>query len=90
MSVNRSEISERLVTMIADQLSADHEKIATLVASQPDITLELLGIDELEHFELMMNMEEAFECEISDQEAEQLLHFGELVDFVIECKENNP
>jgi acyl carrier protein len=90
MSVNRVEIIERLTTIIADQLSKDVEKIRNIVAIQPDAELELLGIDELEHFELMMNIEEAFECEISDQEAEGLLHFGELVDFVIECREKNP
>ena len=87
MTITREEIIQKLAGIIADQLTKPHEELEVLVAERPDIPLELLGIDELEHYELMMNVEEAFECEISDEDAESLLTFGELVEYVEDCSE---
>ena len=89
MSVSRDEVMTRVLGIVADQLGKEYDEVAEVVGARTDIPLDLLGVDELEHFELMMNIEESFECEISDADAEGLLTLGALTDYLVECKERS-
>ncbi|KKR96364.1 MAG: Acyl carrier protein [candidate division TM6 bacterium GW2011_GWE2_41_16] len=82
--MQKHEIAHTVTSIIADQVTGDFDRIQALITEQPDISLDLLGIDELEHFELMMNIEEAFNIDISDQDAESLITFGTLIEFIQE------
>lgn len=71
-----NDIRERLLRLVAEQLSIKPEDISD------DATLELLGADSLDRVELIMKIEEEFELEINDDDAEKLTRFGQLVSYV--------
>lgn len=79
----REETEQRLRKLIADQLSIAPEQINDAV------TLEQLGADSLDRVEIVMKLEELFDIEINDDDAEKLSRFGELLDYVIEVREKN-
>jgi len=63
--------------IIAEQLGIAEDEI------QPDCSfVEDLGADSLDILELIMAFEEEFEIEISDEEAEKLETFSDLVHFL--------
>ena len=57
----------KIITLIADQLSIDKSSI------QPDSRLETLGADSLDQVEIVMKLEEEFDIEINDRDAEKLV-----------------
>ena len=71
------------------------EKIQAYLASQLDIpadeitrdtTFESLGVDSLDTVELVMALEEEFECEIPDDEAEKITNVQQAIDYVVSHK----
>jgi acyl carrier protein len=70
-------IEARVRSIIADQLGVSEEEI------RPDSNfIEDLGADSLDIVELIMAMEEEFETEIPDEEAENIRTVGDAVGFV--------
>ena len=61
------EIEERTYQIIAEQLGIAEEEITSTLSFKKD-----LGADSLDLLELILAMEEEFEIEISDAEAEQI------------------
>lgn len=60
-------LETRVRDIISDQLGIDHERI------KPDASfIDDLGADSLDIVELVMAMEESFEIEIPDEDAEKL------------------
>lgn len=81
MSVNRQEISQKIIRDIAEHLSIPVEQI------DEHRTLDSLGADSLDHVELVMKLEEQFDIEVDDAAAEKLMTVGALIDYVCEhCK----
>ena len=73
-------IEERVRSIIADQLGVAEEQV------KPDSKfIEDLGADSLDIVELIMAMEEEFDTEIPDEEAEKI----RIVDDVITYLKNN-
>lgn len=72
------EILEKLTNIVIIQLDVD-PKYVTLNAN----FINDLDADELDYPELMMAIEEAFEIEISDEEAERLLTVESVLDFLL-------
>ncbi len=68
---------EQIKAIIAEQLSADPEKI-TLQTS----IIEDLGADSLDVVELVMALEEKFGVEIPDEDAEKINTVGDIVSYV--------
>ena len=60
-------ITDQVVDIIATQLGYPKEKIVPEAEFETD-----LGFDSLEQVEFIMNVEEAFNIEIPDEEAEQI------------------
>lgn len=71
------EIESRIKAIIADQLGVSAEEV------KPEARfIEDLGADSLDIVELIMAMEEEFETEIPDEEAEKILTVGDTIEYV--------
>ncbi len=76
-------IEERVQKIVAEQLGVEEEQV-TLEASFMDD----LGADSLDTVELVMALEEEFEIEISDEDAEKIQKVRDAVEYVSENAED--
>ncbi len=74
--LNRDSIKEQVVALIADKLSIDSSKITE------ESTLAQLGADSLDLVEIIMRMEEKFDVEIDDEQAEKLHNVGQVIEYI--------
>lgn len=72
-----STIKERVTKLVCEQLGVKEEEV-TMDASFADD----LGADSLDTVELVMAMEEEFEAEIPDEEAEKITTVKDAVDYI--------
>jgi len=72
-----SSIEERVKKIVIEQLGVKEDEV-TLGASFVDD----LGADSLDTVELVMALEEEFECEIPDEEAEKITSVQQAIDYV--------
>ena len=70
-------IEDKVKKIIADKLSVDLEEIVPEASFVDD-----LGADSLDLVELIMSMEEEFDIEISDEQAEKLVTVKDVFDFI--------
>ncbi|ODC02992.1 acyl carrier protein [Terasakiispira papahanaumokuakeensis] len=73
-----STIEERVKKIVAEQLGVKEEEIQTASSFVED-----LGADSLDTVELVMALEEEFETEIPDEEAEKITTVQEAIDYVV-------
>ena len=72
-----SNIEAKVKSIIADQLGVGEDEI------KPESSfIEDLGADSLDIVELVMAMEEEFEVEIPDEEAENIKTVGDAINYV--------
>lgn len=72
-----NEIQEKVKKIIVEQLGVEAERI------KPEASfIDDLGADSLDIVELVMAMEEAFELEIPDEEAEKLKTVSSVTNYV--------
>ena len=69
--MNREEIFEKLKKIIVDQLGVDEENVKEEATFVDD-----LSADSLDIVELVMNIEEEFEMEIPDGDADKIVTVG--------------
>ena len=70
-------IEDRVRSIIADQLGVAEKDV------NPDSKfIEDLGADSLDIVELIMAMEEEFECEIPDEEAENIRTVQDVISYI--------
>lgn len=72
-----SEISEKVKTIICEQLMVDPETV-----SDESSFVEDLGADSLDTVELIMEFEDEFGIEISDEQAEGISTVGEAIAYL--------
>lgn len=70
-------IFEKVQEKVAEQLGVDAEEV--LMESS---FIDDLGADSLDIVELLMALEEEFDIEIPDEEAEKLSSVGEVVEYI--------
>ncbi len=70
-------VEEKMVDIIVEQLSVDKNKVVAGASFVDD-----LGADSLDLVELIMAMEEEFDVEIPDEEAEKIATVQDAIDFV--------
>jgi len=70
-------VEGKMVDIIVEQLSVDKDKVVSGASFVDD-----LGADSLDLVELIMAMEEEFDVEIPDEEAEKIATVQDAIDFV--------
>ncbi|MBW1659453.1 MAG: acyl carrier protein [Deltaproteobacteria bacterium] len=70
-------VEERVKEIIVDQLGVDESEVT------PDAKfIDDLGADSLDIVELVMALEEEYDIEISDEEAEKIQTVGDAIEFI--------
>ena len=72
-----SDIEARVKKIIAEQLGVPEADVTNEKAFVAD-----LGADSLDTVELVMALEEEFECEIPDEEAEKITSVQQAIDYI--------
>jgi len=72
-----SKVEERVKKIIAEQLGVDESKVKPEAAIIGD-----LGADSLDTVELVMALEEHFNTEIPDEDAQKILTVKDAIDYV--------
>ncbi|WP_303722597.1 acyl carrier protein [Malonomonas rubra] len=70
-------IEERVKQIVAEQLGVDEDQVTPDAAFMDD-----LGADSLDTVELVMALEEEFDVEISDEDAEKIQKVQDAVDYI--------
>ncbi|UFJ42076.1 acyl carrier protein [Brevibacillus humidisoli] len=68
---------ERVKKIIVDRLDVDESKVTLEASFKED-----LGADSLDVVELVMELEDEFDLEISDEDAEKISTVGEVVAYI--------
>ena len=72
-----SSIEERVTKIVVEQLGASEDQV------KPDSSfVDDLSADSLDTVELVMALEEEFECEIPDEEAENITTVQQAIDYI--------
>ena len=74
---NQMSVEERVKKIIAEKLSVDLEEVVPEASFVDD-----LGADSLDLVELIMSMEEEFDTDISDEDAEQITTVKDAIDYI--------
>ena len=79
-----SSVEERVKKLICEQLGVKEDEVGTDASFVED-----LGADSLDTVELVMALEEEFETEIPDEEAEKITTVKEAVDYILAHQQAN-
>lgn len=77
-----SDIEERVKKIIVEQLGVDESEVKNEASFVDD-----LGADSLDTVELVMALEEEFDTEIPDEEAEKITTVQAAIDYVVGASE---
>jgi len=72
-----SDVLERVTAIVVDRLGVDAEKVTLEASFKED-----LNADSLDVVELIMELEDEFNLEISDEDAEKISTVGEVVNYI--------
>ena len=72
-----SSVEQRVQKIIAEQLSVSDDQVTSNASFVDD-----LGADSLDTVELVMALEEEFEIDIPDEEAEKIIKVQDAVDYI--------
>lgn len=77
---DKSQVEEKIVNIIADQLGVNKESITPTTDIQND-----LGADSLDIAELMLALEEEFDINIDEENAQNISTVGQVIDHISEA-----
>ena len=72
-----SSVEDKVKQIIVEQLGVDESEVTPTASFIDD-----LGADSLDTVELVMALEEEFECEIPDEDAEKITSVQQAIDYV--------
>ncbi|MBW3667327.1 MAG: acyl carrier protein [Actinobacteria bacterium] len=75
--MDRSEVAERLESVLVTELGLDEDKIQEEAHFEEDLDVDSLGV-----VELLMALEDEFDVKIPDEEAESIMTVGQAIDLV--------
>lgn len=70
-------VEDKIIKIISEKLDVDIDEVVPKASLVDD-----LGADSLDLVELVMTMEEEFDIEISDEEAEKLITVQDAIDYI--------
>jgi acyl carrier protein len=70
-------VEERVIDIVCDRLGVNREQVTRRTSFQEDV-----GADSLDLVELVMELEEAFDMIIPEEQAERLKTVGEAIDYI--------
>ena len=76
-----STVDERVKKIVVEQLGVKEDEVSNASSFVDD-----LGADSLDTVELVMALEEEFECEIPDDQAEKITTVQQAVDYILAGK----
>jgi len=76
-TMSNNSIEERVKKIITEQLGVDLEQVTNDASFVDD-----LGADSLDTVELVMALEEEFDCEIPDEDAEKITTVQQAIDYI--------
>jgi acyl carrier protein len=82
MTMKTNEIEARVKKIVVEQLGVKEEEVTTDASFVDD-----LGADSLDTVELVMALEEEFETEIPDEDAERIITIKDAVKYIVERME---
>lgn len=72
-----AEVMERVTKIIVDRLGVEESKVTPEATFKDD-----LGADSLDVVELVMELEDEFDLQFSDEDAEKIVTVGDAVDYI--------
>ena len=78
---NVTAVQERVIDIVAEQLGVEREKVTPETSFVND-----LGADSLDTVELVMELEEEFEINIPDEEAEKIQTVGQAIEYITKAQ----
>jgi acyl carrier protein len=82
MTMKTNEIESRVKKIVVEQLGVKEDEVTTDASFVDD-----LGADSLDTVELVMALEEEFETEIPDEDAERIVTIKDAVKYIVERME---
>jgi len=79
--VDAEEIARKVIDVVSSNLGVDKAELKTATKFQED-----LGADSLDLVELIMELEEEFDIQIPQEEAEKIKTVGEATEFIKKAK----
>ncbi len=73
----KKEVTEKVKQIVSEQLGVDEAEVTPSASFTDD-----LGADSLDQVELVMALEEAFNMEVGDEDAERILTVQNAIDYV--------
>ena len=81
MALSKEEVYKKIKAVIVEQLGVSEDEVTQEASFTDD-----LGADSLDTVELVMALEEEFETEIADEEAEKLTTVQKTIDYISESQ----
>lgn len=85
MTTKANEIEARVKKIVVEQLGVKDDEVTTDASFVDD-----LGADSLDTVELVMALEEEFETEIPDEDAEKIVTIKDAVNYIVTRMEKEP
>jgi acyl carrier protein len=76
---SEKEVEEKVISIVSEQLGVDKAEISRETSFVND-----LNADSLDTVELIMELEDAFEMSIPDEEAEKIQTVGQAVEYIVQ------
>lgn len=76
---SEKEVEEKVISIVSEQLGVDKAEISKETSFVND-----LNADSLDTVELIMELEDAFEMSIPDEEAEKIQTVGQAVEYILQ------
>ncbi|QMU07751.1 acyl carrier protein [Levilactobacillus suantsaii] len=80
--MTKAEIFDKIADIIADRFEFDRDQINDQLNFKQD-----LDADSIDFVEFVLELEDTFGAEISDEDAEKLTTIGEVVDYIVAHQE---